>query len=260
MKYIRESDMHQLGGRAIGPSETFTFRCHAELACFNRCCHNLNLFLYPYDVLRLRRILGVSSDRFIDQYVDIVLRREHFFPEVLLRMSESQGQPCAFLTPSGCRVYDHRPHTCRMFPMEQAARYDAATGRTAPIHLFRPPAFCLGPGEAHTWTVESYARDQGAGDYYAMTLEWAQLRRLFENNPWGAEGPGGAKGKMAFMAAYNIDRFREFVFHSSFLKRYKVDSARVGKMREDDTALMLFGFEWIKVFVWGMRSRQIQPK
>lgn len=260
MKYIRETDMKPMGGKIIGPSETFTFRCHAGLACFNQCCHNLNLFLYPYDVLRLKRCLGISSDRFIDQCVDIVLRDGHHFPEVVLRMADSQGQPCVFLTPDGCRVYAHRPHTCRLFPMEQAARYEAATGQTTPVHIFRPPDFCLGPGEARAWTVDAYTRDQGAGNYYAMTLEWAQLRRLFESNPWGAEGPGGAKGKMAFMAAYNVDRFRDFVFQSSFLKRYKVASALIAKMRGDDTAMMLFGFEWIKVFVWGMRSSRLRPK
>lgn len=260
MKYLNDNDLQAVEGRILGGAETFTFRCHPGVECFNRCCHHLNLFLYPYDVLRLREALAITSDQFIDQYVDVVLRPGHFFPEVLLRMTDQSGQPCVFLTQEGCRVYADRPHTCRLFPMEQGARVDEATGRATPIHIFRPPDFCQGPGEDRQWTVEGYVRDQGADGYYPMTLAWAELRRLFANNPWGAEGPDGAKGKMAFMAAYNLDQFRAFVFQSSFLKRYKVAAPLVRKMRDDDSALMLFGFEWIKVFVWGLRSEQLKPK
>ena len=65
---------------------------------------------------------------------------------------------------------------------------------------------------------------------------------------------------MAFMATYNIDRFRDFVFQSSFLKRYRVKSALRKKLKTDDVALLKFGFEWVKVFVWGMQSRDIQLK
>lgn len=260
MKYIDESDQGDIAGKPIGPGDRFSFRCHAELACFNQCCRNLNLLLYPYDVMRLRRHLEISSDQFIEQYVDIVLRDGHFFPEVLLRMSDAPGQPCSFSTPRGCRVYPDRPHTCRLFPVEQGARYDAATGRTSSIHFFRPPDFCLGPNEEGTWTVDEYVADQEAGDYYPMTLAWAQLRRFFENDPWGLEGPRGPKARMAFMAAYNIDRFREFVFNSSFLKRYHVPSNTVKKMRRSDKALLKFGFEWIRLFVWGQPSKEIRVK
>lgn len=260
MKYFDESDQHNIPGKPINPGDRFSFRCHSGLACFNQCCRNLNLFLYPYDVMRLRRNLGVTSDQFIEQYVDIVLRDGHHFPEVLLRMHDNPGHACCFSTAQGCRVYDDRPHTCRLFPMEQGAHLDAATGRTTPVHFFRPPDFCLGPTEEMTWSIDEYIDDQDAADYYPLTLAWAQLRRLFENDPWGLEGPQGPKAKMAFMAAFNIDRFKAFVFDSSFLKRYHVPSDRVKKMRRSDEALLKFGFEWIRFFVWGQPSKEIRMR
>jgi hypothetical protein len=64
---------------------------------------------------------------------------------------------------------------------------------------------------------------------------------------------------MAFMATYNIDRLRDFVFQSSFLKRYKIKSALLKKLKTDDVQLLKFGFEWIKVFVWGLKSKDIRP-
>ncbi|MBW2251758.1 MAG: hypothetical protein JRF60_14315 [Deltaproteobacteria bacterium] len=62
------------------------------------------------------------------------------------------------------------------------------------------------------------------------------------------------------MATYNIDRFSDFVFNSSFLKRYKVKSALLKKIKTDDTQLMKFGFEWVKLFVWGIRTKNIRPR
>ena len=65
---------------------------------------------------------------------------------------------------------------------------------------------------------------------------------------------------MAFMATYNVDQFREFVFKSSFLKRYKVKSALLKKLRTDDLAMVRFGFDWVKLFVWRMPSKKIKKR
>jgi hypothetical protein len=65
---------------------------------------------------------------------------------------------------------------------------------------------------------------------------------------------------MAFMATYNLDKFREFVFQSSFFKRYQVKSTLRRKIKTDDLALMKFGFEWVRVFIWGINSKDIRLK
>jgi hypothetical protein len=93
-----------------------------------------------------------------------------------------------------------------------------------------------------------------------MTERWAEVKRLFQQNPWGASGMDGSHGKMAFMAAYNIDSFRKFVFNSSFLKRYKVKTALLKKIEGDDVQLMLFAFSWIRLFVWGIKSKKIMVR
>ena len=90
MKKIETDKIDQLKGTRIKEDDTFSFRCHKDLGCFNKCCRNLNLFLYPYDVVRLKNCLGVSSDIFLDKYVDVVLRPASFFPDILLKMSETK--------------------------------------------------------------------------------------------------------------------------------------------------------------------------
>ena len=91
-----------------------------------------------------------------------------------------------------------------------------------------------------------------------MTVRWAELKRLFQNNPWEQEGPEGPRARMTFMALYNVDRFSEFIFESSFLKRYKVKSDVLKKVRKDDVKLLKLAFEWVNFFLWGIKSKSFR--
>jgi Fe-S-cluster containining protein len=230
------------------------------VGCFNRCCRNLNLFLYPYDVVRLKHCLGLSSDDFLDRHVDVVLRKGAHFPEVLLQMADNRERTCPFLTDRGCRVYTDRPDTCRGFPVERGLVYDAAERKNRLVHYFRPPDFCLGQHEDTEWDLAGWEADQQAREYHRMTVRWAEIRQLLDEDPWGAEGPEGRRAKMTFMAAYNVDRFREFVFESSFLRRYRVKKKIQQQIRRSDTELLKFGFEWIRLFVFSIPSSHIRPR
>ncbi|MBS3759523.1 MAG: YkgJ family cysteine cluster protein [Desulfobacterales bacterium] len=258
MKYVETDDPTRVPGRLLGKTDRFCFRCYPGISCFNRCCRNLNLFLYPYDVIRLRKSLGITSAAFIDAYTDVIYREDMHFPSVLLRMADNEEKTCPFLTRQGCRVYADRPQTCRAFPIEHGIYYDAQTGRSQLLHYFRPPDFCQGQFEETTWTRDSWAADQGAVFYNQMTVEWADFMRLFHADPWGGEGPNGQKGKMAFMATYNIDGFREFVLNSSFLKRYRVKSDLRLKIKSDDVSLLRLGIAWVKLFLFGIEGEAVK--
>lgn len=260
MKRIEPTDLDTIPGRRLNENDTFRFRCHPGVSCFNLCCRNLNMFLYPYDVLRLKNHLGISSDEFLERHVDVVLREGNYFPDVLLRMADNEEKTCPFLTVDGCSVYPDRPDTCRTFPMEQGQLLDAGSGKTKPVYFFRPPDFCQGQHETRSWTPRTWASDQDAAQHNRMTARWAELKRRFEDDPWAGEGPQGQRSKMAFMATYNIDRFREFVFRSSFLKRYRIKPERLRKIKRDEAALLKFGFEWVEFFLFGIRSKTIRPR
>ena len=260
MKSVRNESLDKLPGQCIKSGDRFQFRCHPDIGCFNQCCHNLNLFLYPYDVIRLKQSLGISSEKFIDNYVDVVLREGNFFPDVLLRMSDDSKQACPFLTDTGCNVYRDRPSTCRTFPVELGLQYGEAGTPPESIGFFRPPEFCQGGAGPDEWTLKSWEDDHDAGQHNKMTRRGAELKGLFSKDPWQGQGPDGPKGRMAFMATYNIDAFREFIFSSSFVNRYKVKKEILSKIRKDDTAMLLFGMEWVRLFVWGLPSKKIRPR
>jgi hypothetical protein len=145
-----------------------------------------------------------------------------------------------------------------MFPVEQGLQYDEKNSSPRMVNFFRPPDFCQGKHETSEWTVSSWQRDQGTKIHQQMAIRWSEVKGLFHQNPWGGDGLQGSRAKMAFMAIYNIDRFREFVFDSSFLKRYKIKTSLLKKIRQNDAGLMMFGFEWVKLFVWGMKSKNIR--
>ncbi|MDJ0808623.1 MAG: YkgJ family cysteine cluster protein [Desulfobacterales bacterium] len=260
MKTVRNEDVAGLKGRRINKGESFQFRCYPGIGCFNRCCRNLNLFLYPYDIVRLKLALGLTAEAFLDRYTDIVLREGSHFPEVLLRMAENDDRTCSFLDEEGCSVYRDRPDTCRTYPVEHGLMFGPDGGEPETVSFFRPPDFCLGKHEDKAWTLERWADDQEARVYNRMSRRWAAIKALFHQDPWQGQGPYGAKAKMAFMATYNIDAFRSFIFESSFLKRYRVKKERVRKMRKDDLALLGFGFEWVKLAVWNIPSKWIRPR
>jgi Fe-S-cluster containining protein len=260
VKPIEIEEIDKIPGIRIKEGETFKFRCHPDVECFNKCCRNLNLFLYPYDVVRLKKSLEITSDAFLDQYVDIVMRPVNYFPEVLLRMADNPEKTCPFLTEAGCAVYHHRPDTCRTFPVEQGVLYDDARKTDLPVYFFRPPDFCLGQHELEEWTIPEWIEDQEAEVYHKMTIKWSQIKRLFRTDPWGFEGPEGPKAKMAFMATYNLDKFRDFLFQSSFLKRYQIKASLRKKLKTDDVALMKFGFDWVKMFIWGIKCNSIKER
>ncbi len=260
MKYIETTALTDIPGRLLSPEDTFNFRCHPEISCFNRCCRNLKLFLHPYDIIRLKQHLGISSGEFIEAYTDVVLRDGHFFPDVMLQMADNPERTCPFLTDAGCRVYPDRPQTCRAFPVEHGLYYDAKTDQTRRVHFFRPPDFCRGGNEDAPWTIKSWETDQAAAFYNQMTMMWADLLRHFQSDPFEGAGPESQKAKMAFMAAYNMDAFREFVLDSTFLKRYRIKTELRLKVKTDDVALLKLGMAWIRLFTLGQPSREIRPK
>ena len=52
----------------LSADDAFTFGCNPGVACFNECCRDLNQFLTPYDILRLKNHLNLSSSAFLERY------------------------------------------------------------------------------------------------------------------------------------------------------------------------------------------------
>ena len=109
----------------MADKDKFRFECHSGVTCFTKCCKNADMYLYPYDIIRLKKNLGISSDEFLKKHTISAFRDNAFFPNLMLKMSNNEEKSCPFLSNNGCTVYEDRPFSCRAYPLERAvARLD----------------------------------------------------------------------------------------------------------------------------------------
>ncbi|MDM8518077.1 YkgJ family cysteine cluster protein [Desulfobacterales bacterium HSG16] len=246
-----EKNNSQTGRQQLPADEKFNFACHSKVKCFNRCCHNADMYLYPYDIIRLKNRLGISSDKFLKEQTISAFRDDSpYFPHVMLRMSDNEDKACRFLSEEGCKIYEDRPFSCRAYPLEPAVSR-VEDQEIENIYFINRHEHCLGHNESRKWTAEEWIKDQEIETYIAMNAHWVEMDSLFRQSPWGKPGTASQPLKMAFMACYNADKFREFVLGSSFLKRFQIPDERREKIKSDDVELMLFGFKWVKFFLTG---------
>jgi Fe-S-cluster containining protein len=239
---------------ALRETDTFEFACHSGVSCFTRCCRDTDMYLYPYDIIRLKTKLGLTSEEFINRHTVVAIRDNPSFPHVMLKMSDAEDKACPFLTDDGCSVYEDRPFSCRAYPLERAvARYGESDDREIRYFIARHP-YCKGHSEKRMWTVQEWMNNQKLEAFNAMNDLWVDIDTIFRNNPWGDHGLESPSLKMAFMACFNVDKLRNFVFNSSFLTRFNVDNERLERLQTDDAALMIFGFDWVRFFLTGKGS------
>lgn len=229
---------------------TFKFACHSGVACFTRCCHDADMYLYPYDIVRLKHALNMTADEFMGRHTITAFRDNPNFPHVMLKMSDGAGRPCPFLSPEGCRVYEDRPYSCRAYPLEPAMSSKDGNHIQCQYYVAKH-GYCLGHREEKAWTAEQWMQNQGMEGYNAINACWAKVDALLRRNPFGDQGKDNPALKMVYMAVYNLDTFRRFVLGSSFLSRFEVPQERLEKVRDDDTELLLLGFDWILRFLGG---------
>jgi len=238
--------------RALLGSGTFQFSCHKGVPCFTRCCHNADMYLYPYDIVRMKQNLNMTSEEFLVAHTTTAIRDMPTFPNVMLKMSDRQGTPCTFLTEKGCTVYSDRPYSCRAYPLEPAI-YGDADGSMHMQYYVMHHSYCKGHDEDQAWTSKAWMADQEMGAYHEPNNCWARIAARLQANSFKSQGidMNSPSMKMAFMASYNMDTFRRFVFESSFLSRYNVPGPQLDTVKHDDRELLMLGLSWIERFLFG---------
>jgi len=235
--------------------DSFIFGCHASLDCFTKCCANVSIVLTPYDVLRLRAALQVDSSEFLDKYTLSPFTKEQKIPAVLLRM-DPDTKRCPFLTEAGCTVYADRPWACRMYPLGVAEPRNASPADHA-FHFLLREDLCHGHDSGKTQTVREWLVGQGIEEYEMMG---ASFRDLMLHDFWDKEEAlPPEKMDMYYMACFDLDRFRRFVFETRFLKLFDVNEARVEAIRADDEELLEFAMQWLRFSLCGDRTMKVRP-
>lgn len=241
-------------------NSTFKFRCHKGIGCFNRCCKHANILLTPYDIVRMKRRLGISSEEFLKRYTDIHIDEKSSHPYAVLKMMENNGGKCPFVTREGCCVYEDRPVNCRYYPVGQGLMIKGTESRKVneEFYFFIKEPTCLGYQEDKEWTIETWRIDQGVDIYDEMNREWKEIQ-LRRDAP-GEPKLDPKKQPLLYMASYDIDRFRKYVFESRLLDVIDVAKEDVENIKTDEIALMKFGFKYLKYILMIEEAFKVKEK
>jgi hypothetical protein len=235
------------------------FRCHPKVSCFTACCGNINIILTPYDILRIRKELNMSADEFLLRFTKPVFLEKTDMPGVKLNLDEN-GR-CPFVTEKGCTIYQHRPTTCRYYPVGMSFFHEGADeGAIAEEFYFLVKEdHCKGHDEEQVMTIREWRKDQGIDESDAMNREWMEL--VMRRKSFGPQATLSEQAqKIFFMVSTDLDKFRNFVLSDSFKDTYEIEQATIDEVEKDDIALMKFSFKYLASSLFGTQDLQIKEE
>jgi uncharacterized protein len=235
----------------LTPEDTFRFRCHRGVSCWNKCCHGADITLAPYDILRLTRHFGVRPAEFLTSFTVPAEQEAAGMPVAKLKMAGDDGKgACPFLADEGCTVYADRPAACRYYPLGLISVKLKDSEAKEDFNFLVREDHCLGHGEDHNQTVADFLNEQGVEPYEHINRGWIDiLMKLASWRPAGGfmgKEPTPQARQMFFMVSTDVERLRKFVFESSFLERYEIPAEALDMLRESDEALICLGLDWMK--------------
>jgi Fe-S-cluster containining protein len=241
----------------VDGAKTIQFQCRKGIACWNACCSNIDISLTPYDILRLKRRLGLASAVFLQQYAVPYEMEKDGIAGIKMKPVEG-GSACQFMKPEGCGVYEDRPTACRYYPVALLSmrRQDEYTDTHS--YALVKEAHCLGHNEPRSLTIDDYRAEQGLKEYDAQGRGWRQLvLKKMSSGPTVGK-PSVKSRQLFFMTCYDIDTFRAFVDSGPFKELYDVPAAELqamlGDSLESEEALMQFGFRFLRQVLFGEES------
>jgi len=228
--------------RKLTKDSRFRFRCHPGVPCFTECCGTTTIILTPYDIMRLKNRLRLTSGEFLAQYTRTEEHDKSGLPMVIMDMPRFQGK-CPFVRPvTGCEVYTDRPASCRYYPIGQGTLI-TEEGVDEFYFYVREP-HCRGYEDEAEWTVATWREDQGVDKYDEMNLPWKTM--MLRRGQYGGPVTDERGNRLFAMVMYDLDQFRKFIFKSRFLQLFEVDEDILEKIWNDDEVLLQFGYKYIK--------------
>jgi len=224
--------------------ESFCFSCHPGVPCFTECCRQLELALTPYDILRLKNCLHITSKKFLNSYVIIEQQEQYILPLFFLTMVDDGRASCPFVSPEGCRVYGDRPGACRFYPLGRGAQRGQDGCIAEQYVLIREP-HCRGFEEPQQLTISSWTENQDLSPY----LHFNDILAEIIQHP----GIRSLAGRLSqeqletyIFALYDLDRFRDDFLNqipAAVIHRHGFSPYALAA---DDEALLRFCFSWVE--------------
>ena len=251
----------------LKPEDSFKFRCHKGVSCWNVCCHDTDITLTPFDILRLARHFEVRPKDILHMFTVPALSDKCGLPVAKLRVRETStatGKPCVFLDEKeGCTVYKDRPVSCRYYPLGLAAVKMKGHDKAEDFYFLVREKHCQGHHEEKEQTVGQFRAEQGVEEYdlnnrgfVEILMKMASWKTL--GGPWGKDLEPRTK-RMFFMATTDVDAFRRFAFETRFFEVYDVDPGLKEQLQTDDELLLRLAFDWLKHVLFNEPTIRLKP-
>ncbi len=237
----------------IHPDDPLHFKCGSENECFNECCRDLNQTLTPYDILRLKKNLGISSQQFIRQYTSLHQGPESGLPILTFKPNPETDHECPFVTSKGCSVYEDRPASCRMYPLARAIARSRETGEIGEFFAVIEEPHCKGFCNTSGQTVKSWLAGQDVEKHNQQNDKLMELISLKNRVLPGKLD--GAQSDIFYLALYDLDEFRIQIFESDLLKDLNMPSQVFDTIKTSDETLLNLGIEWVKYMLFGIQIK-----
>ncbi len=234
----------------VHEKDAMPFECSSKNSCFNECCRDLNQALTPYDILRMKKNLEISSQVFLKNYTSLHYGPESGLPIVTFKPNPGTGHECPFVTPKGCSVYEDRPGSCRLYPLARAIARDRETGEIDEYFALIEEPHCKGFGKKTDLTIRQWMDGQEVALHNHHNDKLMELISLKNKIlPGKLEG---AQSDQFYLALYDQNEFRARIFDHDLLSGFGLPNSVFKSIKTDDEALMDFGIAWVKNMLFGI--------
>lgn len=233
----------------ISKDDAFCFDCSPAVPCFNECCRELVQNLTPYDILRLKTHLGLTSQEFLKRYTVSYPGPETGLPVISLKSPPELAGVCPFVRKEGCAVYPDRPSSCRTYPVARAIRKDRVSGAVTEHFALLREAHCRGFEQAERRTVREWLGGQGTSAYFEMNDRLMDIISLKNRLMPGPLPPGAADD--FFLGLYDLDRFRAVIEQEGLPEDLEAAPDLLEAAKTDGIARLNVGMAWVRYRLFG---------
>lgn len=142
---------------------TFHFECSRS----GECCRHMEIFLNPYDILRMAEALGMTTIQLIQDHVLFLENKQQGILKPVLKAAR-EGV-CAFNSNRLCKIHRDRPLPCRLFPI---ARMDED------YHL-QQVSYCKGLSSRRKQDVASYIQEEEAQEHLEAAKPYHRIMKTY---------------------------------------------------------------------------------
>lgn len=235
------------------------FRCYKGISCFNACCKNIDISLTPYDIVRLRHRLQISSTEFLQEYTVPYEMEKDGIAGVKLLPVEG-GTACRFMTEEGCGVYTDRPTACRYYPVALLSLRHQTEYVDRTSYALVQEEHCKGHAEKRELTIDEYRAEQGCDEGDEIDRGWRQLVLKKKSSGPAIGKPSKRSLQLFFMACYDLDRFRAFVASEGFQEGFEISNEEMLEILQGDVELLQFAFRLLRQVLFGERSLEVKDE